>query len=47
MDEKKIKEIMEDPNTWEWDGCTLPEWTKEQEREYDEAMAKLLPHLFK
>ena len=25
MDDKKIKEILKDPNTWEWDGCTLPE----------------------
>ncbi len=22
MDDKRIKEIMKDPNTWEWDGCT-------------------------
>lgn len=25
MDEKRIKEILNDPNTWEWDGCTYPE----------------------
>ena len=25
MDEKEIKEILDDPNTWEWDGCTYPE----------------------
>lgn len=25
MDEKRIEEIMKDPNTWEWDGCTYPE----------------------
>lgn len=22
MDDKRIKEIMKDSNTWEWDGCT-------------------------
>ena len=25
MEEERIDEIMKDPNTWEWDGCTLPE----------------------
>ena len=25
MDEKRIEEIVKDPNTWEWDGCTYPE----------------------
>ena len=22
MNEKRIEEILQDPNTWEWDGCT-------------------------
>ena len=22
MDEKRIEEIVKDPNTWKWDGCT-------------------------
>ena len=25
MNEKKIEEILQDPNTWEWDGCTYSE----------------------
>lgn len=25
MDDKRIKEIVNDPNTWEWDGCTYNE----------------------
>ena len=25
MDEERVKEILKDSNTWEWDGCTLPE----------------------
>lgn len=25
MTDEEIKKINEDPNTWEWDGCTLPE----------------------
>ncbi len=25
MNEEEIKRIMNDPNTWEWDGCTYSE----------------------
>lgn len=25
MEEEKIQEILKDPNTWCWDGVTLPE----------------------
>ncbi len=25
MDEERIDEILKDPNTWDWDGCTYPD----------------------
>jgi hypothetical protein len=25
MEEEKIQEILKDPNTWCWDGCTYPD----------------------
>lgn len=26
MDEERIDEILKDPNTWDWDGCTYPDF---------------------
>jgi len=43
MDEKKIKEIMKDPNTWEWDGCTLPEDAESHyPKEFNDKWAKFV-----
>ena len=44
MDDKKIKEILKDPNTWEWDGCTLPE---NAEKYYSEDFFENLPEHLK
>lgn len=40
MDEKRIEEIVEDPNTWEWDGCTYSEIETKESWE-DDFLAKL------
>ena len=43
MDEKRIKEIMKDPNTWEWDGCTLPEDAESHyPKEFNDKWAKFV-----
>lgn len=39
MEEEKIQEILKDPNTWCWDGVTLPEedhYSEEFHKEMDE-----------
>lgn len=47
MDEERIKEILKDPNTWDWDGCTYSDlevkesWEDEFYAKLDEEVAKL------
>lgn len=43
MEKERIDEIMKDPNTWEWDGCTLPE---DSENHYSEDFKKDLDDYF-
>lgn len=48
MKEEKIKEIMNDPNTWAWDGCTYPEddpHGKEFHEEQDKHFAEMMKEL--
>ena len=43
MTDEEIKRINEDPNTWEWDGCTLPD---DSEKHYSEKFNKELDDYF-
>ena len=40
MDEKRIEEIVKDPNAWEWDGCTYSDLDIKESWE-DEFLKKL------
>jgi len=35
MDEKRIEEILKDPNTWDWDGCTYSDLDVKEDWEDD------------
>lgn len=49
MEEEKIQEILKDPNTWCWDGVTLPEedhyseefhkWSEERRKRLEELLS--------
>jgi hypothetical protein len=44
MKEEKIQEVLKDPNTWCWDGVTLPEedhYSAEFNNKMDEYVKKL------
>lgn len=41
MTDERIKEILEDPNTWDWDGCTYPETDPYSEDFYKERNARV------
>lgn len=44
MEEKRIKEIVSDPNTWAWDGCTYPE-TDPYSKEFNDWLEKKVQRL--
>ncbi len=35
MNDKEISEILKDPNTWEWDGCTYSDIDTKEDWEDD------------
>ena len=42
MDEKRIEEILKDPNTWDWDGCTYSDLDEKIDTSYlDETIRKI------